>query len=51
MGSMLNLQTTFTAIMPATAALIQRERRAPKSEGVGSLKDLVRRDLPPASAA
>ncbi|MBD8725750.1 hypothetical protein IFT43_20510 [Oxalobacteraceae sp. CFBP 13708] len=41
----------FTAIMPTVAALPQPERRAPKPEGIGSLKDLVRRDLPPARAA
>jgi hypothetical protein len=42
---------TFTPIMPTVAAPHQPERRAPKPEGIGSLKDLVRRDLPPARAA
>jgi hypothetical protein len=42
---------TFTAIMPTVAVPPQPERRAPKPEGIGSLKDLVRRDLPPARAA
>lgn len=41
----------FTAIMPAVTAPAQPERRAPKPEGIGSLRDLVRRDLPPARAA
>jgi len=42
---------TFTAIMPTVAAVPQPERCVPKPEGIGSLKDLMRRDLPPARAA
>jgi len=42
---------TFTTIISTVAAPPQPERRAPKPEGIGSLKDLVRRNLPPARAA
>ena len=41
----------FTTIMPTVAAPHQPERRTPKPEGIGTLKDLVRRDLPSARAA
>ena len=37
--------------MVAPPALAQPEQRAPKPEGIGSLKDLVRREPPPARAA